>query len=161
MHAKVFQITKQRVDKENMLNENTLTQGDSSDYDYCSNISEEERKEMIGALVSDILPKGMFTLVGDDELVFQGGASEWKQSWVEEIQEKAMKVTAENVTDWIGAAYQLEKAIKNPLHTDSHFYLSEDSCQSFAEPSNELMRFVCSLEKGTHLFMGGVIDFHF
>ena len=71
MHAKVFQITKQRVDKENMLNENTLTQGDSSDYDYCSNISEEERKEMIGALVSDILPKGMFTLVGDDELVFR------------------------------------------------------------------------------------------
>jgi hypothetical protein len=116
---------------------------------------------MIGALVSDILPKGMFTLVGDDELVFQGGASEWKQSWVEEIQEKAMKVTAENVTDWIGAAYQLEKAIKNPLHTDSHFYLSEDSCQSFAEPSNELMKLVCSLEKGTHLFIGGVIDFHF
>ena len=69
MHAKVFQITKQRVDKENMLNENTLTQGDGSDYDYCSNISEEERKEMIGALVSDILPKGMFTLVGDDELI--------------------------------------------------------------------------------------------
>ena len=47
MHAKVFQITKQRVDKENMLNENTLTQGDSSDYDYCSNISEEERKEKL------------------------------------------------------------------------------------------------------------------
>ena len=43
MHAKVYQITKHRVDKENYLNENTLTQGDSSDYDYCSEISEEER----------------------------------------------------------------------------------------------------------------------
>ena len=161
MHAKVFQITKQRVDKENILNENTLIQGDGSDYDYCSNISEKERKEMIVALISDILPKGMFTQASDDELVYQGGASEWKQSWVEEIQDKAMKVTTENVTDWIGAAYQLEKAIKNPLHTDSHFYLSENSFQSYAEQSNELMRFVCSLENGTHLFIGGVIDYHF
>ena len=33
MHAKVFQITKQRVDNENTLNENTLTQGDGSFYD--------------------------------------------------------------------------------------------------------------------------------
>ena len=39
MHAKVFQITKQRVDKENTLDENTLTQGDGSYYDYCSEIS--------------------------------------------------------------------------------------------------------------------------
>ena len=161
MHAKVFQITKQRVDEENILNENTLTQGDGSDYDYCSNISEEERAEMIEALANDILPKGMFSMAGDDELVFQGGADEWKKSWAEEIQDKAKNVTAENVTDWIGAAYQLEKAIKNPLHTDSHFYLSEDSCQSYAETSNELMRFVCSLKEGTHLFIGGVIDFHF
>ena len=161
MHAKVFQITKQRVDEENILNENTLTQGDGSDYDYCSNISEEERAEMIEALVNDILPKGMFSMAGDDELVFQGGADEWKKSWAEEIQDKAKNVTAENVTDWIGAAYQLEKAIKNPLHTDFHFYLSEDSCQSYAETSNELMRFVCSLKEGTHLFIGGVIDFHF
>ena len=35
MHAKVFQITKQRVDKENTLDENTLTQGDGSYYE-CS-----------------------------------------------------------------------------------------------------------------------------
>ena len=70
MHAKVYQITKHRVDKENYLNENTLTQGDSSDYDYCSEISEEERAESIDTLVNQILPKGMFTLVGSDELVF-------------------------------------------------------------------------------------------
>ena len=40
MHAKVFQITKQRVSEDNILNENTLEQGDSSDYDYCSEISQ-------------------------------------------------------------------------------------------------------------------------
>ena len=67
MHAKVFQITKQRVNKENTLDENTLTQGDGSYYDYCSEISDETRKEMIDYLVNELLPKGMFTLVGIDE----------------------------------------------------------------------------------------------
>ena len=137
MHAKVFQITKQRVDKENTLDENTLTQGDGSYYDYCSEISDETRTEMIDYLVNVLLPKGMFSLIGIGE------------------------VTTENVLDWIGPTYQLEKELKNPLHTDHHFYLSEDSCQSYAEPSAELMGMVCSLPVGTHLYIGGVIDFHF
>ena len=161
MHAKVFQITKQRVDKENTLDENTLTQGDGSYYDYCSEISDETRKEMIDYLVNELLPKGMFSLLGIDEMVYNGGADEWKAKWVKAIHDKAGEATTENVLDWIGPTYQLEKELKNPLHTDHHFYLSEDSCQSYAEPSAELMEMVCSLPVGTHLYIGGVIDFHF
>ena len=67
MHAKVYQITKHRVDEDNILNENTLEQGESTDYDYCSEISEEERAESIDTLVNNILPKGMFpTLTSSD-----------------------------------------------------------------------------------------------
>lgn len=161
MHAKVYQITKHRVDKENYLNENTLTQGDSSDYDYCSEISEEERAESINTLVNHILPKGMFTLVGSDELVFNGGNYEWIHKWVDAIHKKSDEVTADNVTHWIGAAYQLQKVINNPLGTDSHFYLSESTTQTFAEPSAELMRMVCKLRKGERLYIGGIIDYHF
>ena len=161
MHAKVYQITKHRVDEDNILNENTLEQGESTDYDYCSEISEEERAESIDTLVNNILPKGMFTLVGTDELVFNGGTTEWIHNWVNAIHEKSEDVNVGNVTHWVGAAYQLKKVLKNPLHTDSHFYLSEDTTQSYAEPSVELMRMVCKLPKGAHLFIGGVIDFHF
>ena len=161
MHAKVYQITKRRVDKENYLNENTLTQGDSSDYDYCSEISEEERAESIDTLVNQILPKGMFTLIGSDELVFNGGTPEWTQQWVINIHEKARDVTAKNVTNWIGAAYQLQKVVNNPLATDSHFYLSEDNTQTYGEESAELMRMVCKLRIGERLYIGGIIDYHF
>ena len=161
MHTKVFQITKQRVDNENTLNENTLTQGDGSFYDYCAEITPEYRKEMIVILVNEIMPKGMFTLLDNDEIVYNGGADEWKKQWVKAIHDKAMKVTADNVMEWIGPAYQLEKELKNPLHTDSHFYLSEETWQSYAEPSAELMEMVCSLPVGTHLYIGGIIDFHF
>ena len=161
MHAKVFQITKQRVDKENTLDENTLTQGDGSYYDYCSEISDETRKEMIDYLVNELLPKGMFTLVGIDEMVYNGGADEWKAKWVKTIHDKAGEVTTENVLDWIGPTYQLEKELKNPLHTDSQFYLSDETYQAYAEQSAQLMEMVCSLPIGTHLYIGGVIDFHF
>ena len=161
MHAKVFQITKARVDKDDILDENTLTQGDGSWYDYCQNVSKEYRTELIDYLVNTILPKGMFTLVDSDEMVYNGGADEWKAKWVKAIHDKAMEVTIDNVLDWIGPTYQLEKELKNPLHTDHHFYLSEDSCQSYAEPSAELMEMVCGLPVGTHLYFGGVIDFHF
>lgn len=161
MHAKVFQMTKQRVDEKNTLDENTLAQGDGSFYDYCSEITPEFRKAVIVILVNEILPKGMFTLLGDDELVYNGGAEEWKAEWVKAIHDKAGKVTTENVLDWIGPTYQLEKELKNPLHTDSQFYLSDETCQSYAEPSAQLMEMVCSLPVGTHLYIGGVIDFHF
>ena len=161
MHSKIFQITENRVDSENLLNEDTLTQGDGSYYDYCSNINDEDRKEMIDCLVNKVLPMGMFTLIGDDEMVYNGGVEEWKKKWVEAIHAKAELVDTENVMDWVGASYQLEKELENPLHTDFHFYLSEDNCQTYAEPSKELMKTVSTLEEGAHLYIGGVIDYHF
>lgn len=161
MHSKVFQITDERIDKEYFLDETTLTQGDGSYYDYCSDISEEERAEQIAILVDHVLPNGMFTLVGVDEMVYHGGAEKLKEKWVKAIHDKASAVNTNNVLDWIGAAYQLEKELKNPLHTDYHFYLSEETYQNYAEPSNELVKKICELKEGDHLFVGGVIDFHF
>jgi hypothetical protein len=80
---------------------------------------------------------------------------------VDAIHAKAEMVNADNVMDWVGASYQLEKELENPLHTDFHFYLSEDNSQTYAEPSKELMKTVSTLEEGTHLYVGGVIDYHF
>ena len=161
MHAKIFQITKERVDKENTLNEYTLEVGDGSFYDYCSEISDEARVEMIECLVNELLPKDMFTLIDTDEMVYNGGADKWKVEWVKAIRDKALQITTKNVFDWIGPTYQLEQELKNPLHTYSQFYLSDDTYQSYAEQSAQLMEMVCSLPVGAHLFIGGVIDFHF
>ena len=44
MHSKIFQITETRVSKDNYLNEDTLTQGDDSFFDYCAEIDDEERQ---------------------------------------------------------------------------------------------------------------------
>ena len=44
MHSKIFQITEEKPLKDNILNEDTLEQGDGHDYDYCSEIDEEARQ---------------------------------------------------------------------------------------------------------------------
>ena len=45
--------------------------------------------------------------------------------------------------------------------TDSHFYLSESTTQTYGEESAELMRMVCKLRIGERLYIGGIIDYHF
>ncbi len=161
MHSKIFQITRTRVSQDDYLNENTLTQGDSSYFDYCAEIDEAERKYHIGVLVNHILPKGMFELVAEDTIRYIGGADKWQADFVAGMRSKAAAVTPDKVLEWIGPVYQLEKYLKNPLDTAYWFYMDEEGLQSHAEQSYEFMRQVCEFEPGTTLYIGGVIDYHF
>ena len=51
---------------------------DYSFYDYCANIDDEERKDEVGWLVEHALPKGMFSLTGEDTIRYEGGMERWK-----------------------------------------------------------------------------------
>lgn len=161
MHSRIFQITKERVDKNCRLNENTLTQGDGSNFDYCSEISKEVRKEDIIFLVEKMLPKGMFTLTSDDTMRYNGGTEQWKEDFIANIRNKAAAITPDNMLEWIGPVYQLEQALKDPLCTGYQFYTDENGLEPYAEQSYEFMRWVCTLTPGTTLYIGGVIDYHF
>ena len=156
MHSKIFQITTVKVTNEGRLTENTLTQGDGSFYDYCMEIEPDIRKQCIDILVNKILPSGMFELTGEDTLLYKGGAEQWKKEFVAYIQAKASELTTENVQDWIGPVYQLEKALKNPLETAFQFYMDEERFTRSAEESYEFMRRICEMEPGTPLYIGGV-----
>jgi hypothetical protein len=112
-------------------------------------------------LVNTALPKGMFELVGDDTMRYIGGVEQWKENFVTNIRKKAEAITTENMLEFVGPVYQLEKALENPLDIAYHFYLDGDGYQSFAEKSFAFMEFVCTLEPGTILYIGGVIDYHF
>ena len=89
MHSRIFQISTEPIDKENYLNEDTLQQGDGSFYDYCSEIDEEDRKEDIANLVNHALPKGMFELISDDTMRYNGGIEQWKEEYVANIKKRA------------------------------------------------------------------------
>lgn len=112
-------------------------------------------------LVNTALPKDMFELVGDDTIRYIGGVEQWKENFVTNIRKKAEAITTENMLEFVGPVYQLEKALENPLDIAYHFYLDGEGYQSFAEKSFAFMEFVCTLEPGTILYIGGVIDYHF
>lgn len=161
MHSKIFQITKTRVEKENYLNKDTLMQGDNSHFDYCTEIDSKERKKEIERLVNHILPQGMFELSSEDTLIYKSGTEEWKEEFISEIRKKAEAITTENMLEWIGPVYQLEKYLKDPLGTSYWFYTDAKGVQSYAEQSYEFLREICALEPGTILYIGGIIDYHF
>ena len=161
MHSIIFQITTKELSGSKILNEDTISQGDGFQYDYCSEIDEEERERAIQTLVNDILPKGMFELCSSNSMKYKGGVEEWKQACIDDIRTKAQSLTPDNIIDWIGPIYQLEKAIKNPLGTSYQFYFDEENIQCYAEESYELLRFISDLEVGTTLYFGGVIDYDF
>ena len=126
MHSRVFQISTTQIDKENYLNEDTLNQGDNSFYDYCADISDEERKEEITNLVNSILPKGMFELVSEDTIRYTGdGMEQWKEKYVAEIRKKADAITVENMYE-SSTTYYHKQAIENPLDTGYHFSMNVD-----------------------------------
>lgn len=159
MHAWIYQLSDEPI--EELIDEDTINQGDGTDYDYCADISDEERKDAVERLWTEILPKGMFNLLDGKTLLYYGGFHEWKYQWVKRIQHKASLIDSNNVMEFVGAAYQLEREIKNPLGTDSHFYLCGDCSQSFAEESVELMRWIGDLKVGSKIYIGGIVDFHF
>ena len=114
MHSKIFQITETRVSKDNYLNEDTLTQGDDSFFDYCAEIDDEERQFHIDNLVNNILPKGMFELVSDDTIRYKGGAERWREDFIADIRSRAEALTPESVQDWIGPVLSTRKVPEKP-----------------------------------------------
>ena len=162
MHSIIFQISDRPIAKEEHIGIDHIEGGDMTSFDYAYEISEEERKKCIRDIVERILPKGMFTLGEDGEtLVFQGGFTEWRKSYLDIIRGKVEEIDEENIMKWVGPAYQLQKAILNPLDTDALFITDFANGYGLAERSRELMTMIGNLQTGERLYIGAVMGYHF
>jgi hypothetical protein len=159
MHSKIYQITEERIGEDNYITERTFDEGRNDFYDYCADIDEDDRNYAIESLAKNLLPTGMFTIVEKDTLIYNGGAEEWKDNWVKLIHQKAKAITPENITEWIGEAYTLEKELLNPLDIGSRF-VTDTFPSNDAQQSGDFMKMICGLEPGAKLYIGGVVDFH-
>lgn len=161
MHSTIFQISSEKISKEQFISELTFMECDSSFIDWCSTIDEAERVETLLHLIEYILPKGMFTLNNDKEsITYVGGGDVWQDDWIKRIKEKANSITAENIKGCTGLDYCLGRLLLNPLDIDSRFVLS-NYVSTLAEESAEFMKLVCELEPGAILYIGGMVDFHY
>lgn len=104
----------------------------------------------------------MFSLSEDGEtLVFQSGFAEWRKGNLDTIHTRVADINEENIMEWVGPAYQLQKAILNPLNTDALFVTDFANGYGLAERSRELMTIIGSLEIGDKLYIGAVFGYHF
>ncbi len=161
MHSKIFQITRTRVDKDDYMNEDTLMQGDDSFSIIVPRLTTKNARYHIDNLVNNILPKGMFELVSDDTIRYNGGAAQWREEFVADIRSRAEAITPESVQEWIGPVYQLEKFLKNPLDTAYWFYMDEEALNPMpSSPTSSCGKYL-NLNPARNSISVVFIDYHF
>ena len=162
MHSLIYQISTEPISKANYINMEYIEAGEMTFIDYAYETDTDERKGLIGELAGRILPKGMFTVGQDGEtLIYQGGFDEWRKSYLKLIKNRAAAITEADVMKWIGPTYRLQRAIVNPLETDTLFVIDFDTRFALAERSKELMTMIERLDKGAQLYIGTIAGYHF
>lgn len=161
MHSTIYQVSRYPIVEDERVNSFKVDEGEMVDIDYADTIDNENRKELIIRLAKFILPLGMFTLNPDLSMTYNGGFKEWCETYTKDIYRKANAINPSNVMQWIGPTYQLQKAIVNPLGTDSLFITDFEDNAGTAERSADFMRFIEKLQPGDKLYFGSVMDYHF
>lgn len=162
MHSNIIQVSNKPIAKGEHISIDSVTAGDMASINYAYKTSEERRKLEITDLVGYILPKGMFTVNSDGEtLTYKGGFNEWRKSYLDSIRTKAQEVDEGNIMQWIGPAYQLQKAILDPPGTDTLLVTEFYGGGGMAERSRELMTIIGNMQAGERLYIGAVLGYHF
>jgi len=162
MHNIIYQISSEPISEKAFIGTDNIENGDMVSIDYAYDTKAEERSEFITALAEEVLPKGMFTVNADGEtLTYQGGFAEWRKTYLALIRTKAADINAENIMEWIGPTFQLQKAIVNPLCTDALFVTDFAAGYALAERSREFMAMVSRMHKGDTLHIGAIVGYHF
>lgn len=162
MHSTIYQIAERPIRPDEYADVDNIEAGEMASIFYAREAEKSERAERIKILVERVLPKGMFTVSPDGEtLTYKGGFTEWSRKYTASLLEKASVINETNVFKYIGPAFQLQKAIVNPLDTDCLFITTFCDCSGTAERSRELMRLIGNLQIGARLYIGAILDYHF
>ena len=81
MHSNIYQVSTEKISKDQFITEATFSDCDYSFFDWCANLPEEEQEQAIDQLVDNLLPKGMFSRNSDEPrtIIYHGGADDWKR----------------------------------------------------------------------------------
>ena len=160
MHSLIFQISNCPIAEDNYIGIDHVEAGEMASIDYCDEVEQSERKSVIDNLVNRTLPASMFTINPDGEsLTYGGGFTEWCRQYVRSLHDNAMAINEANVFKYIGAAFQLQKAIVNPLATDILFVTDLTEGMGTAERSRQLMRIIGELQIGAKLYIGAILNY--
>ena len=163
MHSKIYQIARKPIGVENYVGSDKFYDNSSDFADYIGDeMVGDDRRDCIGSLASSLAD--LFDLDAEhDALVFKGKAAlgTFRRKWVERIHAEAAKITTLNVLSG-HLRFELEE-VCNQTHKrlESRFYIV--GWNDYAAPLEDLIQFVAheNMIKGSRLYIGAVIDFHY
>lgn len=156
MHSYIFQIRTAPFSECEPLDPETILPGETVYFSYVYNVQYEERVNAIRNLVDNILPKGMFSVSQDNNLIYNGGFQMWQRSYFDGINSSANALTPDSKINPLGVIADLGQAILNPLNTSVLFEFGD----GFAEKSLGIMGMLDNLTKGDVIFIGTVLGYH-
>lgn len=161
MNSHVFQITRNRVMQPFHLDASTLATFYNRFFEYCYNLSQDERLRVIRQFIDECLPKGMFTLIDTDVVRYNGGFQEWFNVWTDKLHLLSGNIVPDTLSGYFGSSYnRLREFIENPLETPVRFYLCEDGENRYCDNAADFMRSVSELREGDCLYIGGVLGYY-
>ena len=158
MHSSIIELTLEPLDREYWAHEDDFY--DDEKVDYVSELDDEERSEIIANFLDgeDHFFSGLFTPGDDDTIIFKGkdALNNILKEWVNSIKKEFDKFFESENFDPSGATH----AINHVLNSDYLFCLP-DWTGCCAVWSRELINWLNTLEDGTVLHIGAVIDYHY
>lgn len=166
MHSRIFQLSTKRLDKEEWINEDDISEADMgyNGIDYC--FESDDREEDLKWLANH-LPKEVFKVEGDRIEIISDGSCLWeahKTKMIDAIKNMAYTGGESAYQDFFAlGGYIIARMAKNMLGLDFLFYI--DDWNECCGKSNDLLQYVLyAMEDDKHskvLYVNGILDYHF
>ena len=158
MHSSIIELTLEPLDREDWSYEDDFY--DDEKVDYVSELDDEERSESIANFQDGEDPffSCLFTPGEYDTIIFKGkdALNNIQKEWVNSIKKEFDNFFESGNFDPSGVTH----TINHVLHSDYLFCLP-DWTGCCAVWSRELINWLNTLEDGTVLHIGAVIDYHY
>lgn len=158
MHSSIIELTLEHLDREDWAHEDDFY--DDEKVDYVSELDDEERSESIANFqdVEDPFFSGLFTPGDDETIIFKGkdALNYIQKEWLNSIKKEFDNFVESGNFDPSGVTHE----INHVMHSDYLFCLP-DWTGCCAVWSRELINWLNTLEDGTVLHIGAVIDYHY
>ena len=158
MHSSIIELTLEHLDREDWAHEDDFY--DDEKVDYVSELDDEERSESIANFQDgeDHFFSGLFTPGDDETIIFKGkdALNYIQKEWVNSIKKEFDNFVESGNFDPSGVTHE----INHVLNSDYLFCLP-DWTGCCAVWSRELINWLNTLEDGTVLHIGAVIDYHY
>ncbi len=153
MHARIYQISKERVNKEDYITPDIYFEYSNEYMDYVceTDTYDEDLKD----LVEYVLPKDCFCLEKDGMIRYKGGLHKFVEEWIRKLQEMTNNPQGRKLS------YALEKLvllIKHPTEYRSLIYMKGYGIMTTGEWMATILD---DLKAGDSFYIGNVLDFHY